>query len=160
MKARFLLRGRVNRWLLLAVVVLAAAAVAVGACGGGSSDTALLDKMGAAWISNDVAAAKEVYTADAVVVWPAGSDPAVSTGIDAITKLVADYPIDPTRIGDETFTYIPSAKDIEALSVAYEGARYMAYPVRVGRDLYMSVIEIRDGKVANQWVSYMYRSTP
>ncbi len=160
MKTRFLLRGRVNRWLLVAVVVLAAASVAVGACGGGSSDTALFDKLGAAWISNDVAAAKEVYAADAVIQWPEGSEPAVSTGIDAITKLVADYPIDPTRIGDETFTYVPSAKDIEALSVAYDGARYVAYPVRVGRDLYLSVIEIRDGKVANQWVSYMYRPTP
>ncbi len=57
-------------------------------------------------------------------------------------------------------TYVPSAKDIEALSVAYDGARYIAGPVMVARDLYMSVIEIRDGKVANQWVSYMYRSTP
>jgi hypothetical protein len=159
-KARFLLRVRVNRWLLVAVVVLAAASVAVGACGSGSSDKALFDKMGAAWISNDVAAAEEVYAADAVIQWPEGTEPAVSTGIEEISNLVAEYPVDPTPMGDDTFTYVPSAKDIEALSVAYDGARYMAGPVMVGRDLYMSVIEIRDGKVANQWVSYMYRSTP
>ncbi len=107
MKARFLLRGRVNRWLLVAVVVLAAASVAVGACGGGSSDTALFDKLGAAWISNDVAAAKEVYAADAVIQWPEGSEPAVSTGIEEISNLIAEYPVDPTPIGDDSIDLRP-----------------------------------------------------
>jgi len=139
------------------VLVLAAAALAVGGCGGGGDDQALFDKMGAAWISNDVAAAKQVYTADAVIRWPEGAEPAVSNGIEEISNLVAEYPVDPTPIGDETFTYVPSAEDIEALSQAYNGARYIAGPVRVGRDLYMVVLEVKDGKVANQWVSYMYR---
>jgi ketosteroid isomerase-like protein len=159
-KARFLPSGRVNGWLLVAVLVLAAASMAVGACGGGNSDTALFDKMGAAWISNDVAAAKEVYAADAVIRWPEGAEPALSTGIEEISDLMAEYPVDPTPMGDATFGYIPSAKDIEALSVAYDGARYIAGPVMLYRNLYMSVIEIRDGKVANQWVSYMYRPAP
>jgi hypothetical protein len=114
----------------------------------------------AAFVSNDVAAARQVYAADAVIQWPEGSDPAASTGIDAIAKMVADYPVDPVRVGDSTFTYLPSAKDIGLMTAAYQGARYAAAPVTVGRDLYMVVLEIRGGKVANQWISYMYRQTP
>jgi hypothetical protein len=154
------IRGsKVNRWMLVAVVVLAAAAAAVSACGG-SGDQALFDKSLAAFVSNDVAMAKEAYAADAVIHWPEDSEPAMSTGIDAIGKMAADYPVDPVRVGDATFTYVPSAKDIELMTAAYQGARYVAAPVAVGRDLYMVVMEIRDGKVANQWISYMYRQTP
>jgi hypothetical protein len=153
-------RGRVNPWLLVAVVVIAAAAAAVSACGGGSGDQALFDKSLAAFASNDVAMAKEAYAADAVIRWPEGSDPAMSTGIDAISKMAADYPVDPVRVGGATFSYVPSAKDIQLMTAAYQGARYVAAPVTVGRDLYMVVEEIRGGKVANQWISYMYRQNP
>jgi hypothetical protein len=150
---------RVSRWLLVAVVVLAAASAAVSACGG-SSDHALFDKALTAFASNNAAMAKEAYAADAVIQWPQGSDPAVSAGIDAISKMAAGYPVDPVRVGDATLSYIPSAKDIGLMTAAYQGARYVAAPVAVGRDLYMVVMEIRDGKVANQWISYMYRQTP
>lgn len=164
MKARFLLRGRVNRWLLVAVVVLAAASVAVSACGGttsSSSDKALLDKMTKVWDSNDVAGAKGLYTADAVIYWPEGATPAKSTGIDEISSLVAGYPVDPMPVeGSLSFTYIPTAKDIEDTSASYDGARFISSPSIVERNLYMVVLEVRDGKVANQWVSYMYRTTP
>ena len=139
--------------------MLAAASAAVSACGGGSGDQALFDKSLAAFASNDVAMAKEAYAADAVIRWPEGSDPAVSTGIDAISKMAANYPVDPLRVGDATFSYVPSAKDVGLMSAAYQGARYIAAPVTVGRDLYMVVEEIRDGKVANEWISYMYRQT-
>ena len=88
------------------------------------------------------------------------AEPAQSAGIDAISKMAADYPVDPVRLGDATFSYVPSAKDIELMTVAYQGARYVAAPATVGRDLYMVVMEIRDGKVANEWISYMYRQTP
>ncbi len=151
---------RVNRWLLVAVVVVAAASAVVSACGGGSSDQALFDESLAAFASNDVAMAKEAYAADAVIQWPEGSEPVASAGIDAISKMAADYPVDPVRVGDATFSYVPSAKDIGLMTGAYQGARYVAAPVTVGRDLYMVVEEIRNGKVANQWVSYMYRQTP
>jgi hypothetical protein len=159
-KAGFLSGGRVNRWLVVAAValVLTVASVALGACSGGAGDDqALFDKLSAAWISNDAAAAKELYTPDAVIHWPEGAEPAVSNGVQEIRSMVAEYPVDPTPMGQDVFTYVPPAKDIEALSRAYNGAHFIAGPVRVGRDLYMSVIEIRDGKVANQWVSYMYR---
>jgi hypothetical protein len=159
-KAGFLSGGRVNRWLAVASValVLTVASVTLGACSsGGGDDQALFDKLSAAWISNDAAAAKELYTPDAVIHWPEGSEPAVSNGVEEISGMVADYPVDPTPMGQDVFTYVPSAKDIEALSQAYNGSHFVAGPVRVGRDLYMSVIEIRDGKVANQWVDYMYR---
>ena len=71
--------GGVNRWLVVAVVVLAAALVALGVWvivdrnAGGNDDQALVDKTGAVWSSNDAAAAKELYTADAVVMLPAGA---------------------------------------------------------------------------------------
>ena len=122
MEAEVIRSGRVNRWLLVAVVVLAAASAALSACGGGSGDQALFDKALAAFASNDVAMAKEAYAADAVIQWPEGSDPAVSTGIDAISKMAADYPVDPVRVGDATFSYVPSAKDIGLMSAAYQGA--------------------------------------
>jgi ketosteroid isomerase-like protein len=159
-KAGFLSGGRANRWLVVAAValVLTVSSVMLGACSsGGGDEQALMDKMTAAWTDNDVAAAKELYTADAVIRWPEGADPARTTGIEEISKAVADYPVDPTPMGDEIFIYEPSAKDIEALSVAYEGAQYIAGPVRVGRDLYHVVVEVRDGRIANQWVDYMYR---
>jgi hypothetical protein len=84
----------------------------------------------------------------------------VSTGIDAISKMASDYPVDPIRVGGATFSYVPSAKDIDLMTATYQGARYAAAPVEVGRALYMVVMEIRDGKVANEWISYMYRQTP
>ena len=160
MEGRVIRSSGINRWLLVAVVVLAAASAAVSACGGASGDRALFDKALAAFASNDVAMAKEAYTADAVIHWPEGSDPAMSTGIDAISKMAAGYPVDPVRVGDAAFSYVPSAKDIDLMSAAYKGARYVASPVTVARDLYMVVMEIRNGKVANQWISYMYRQTP
>ena len=123
MEAEVIRSGRVNRWLLVAVVVLAAASAAVSACGGASGDRALFDKALAAFASNDVAMAKEAYAADAVIQWPEGSDPAVSTGIDAISKMAADYPVDPVRVGDATFSYVPSAKDIGLMSATYQAPR-------------------------------------
>ena len=160
MEGKVIRSSKINRWLLIAVVTLAAASAAVSACGDGSGDRALFDRSLEAFASNDVAMAKEAYAADAVIQWPEGSEPAVSTGIDAISKMAADYPVDPVRVGDAAFSYVPSAKDIELMSAAYQGARYVAAPVAVARDLYMVVMEIRDGKVANQWISYMYRQTP
>jgi hypothetical protein len=158
-EAKVIRRRKVNRWLLVAAVVLAAASIVANACGGGSGDQALFDKALTAFASNNVAIAKEAYAADAVIQWPEGAEPAVSAGIDAISKMAADYPVDPVRVGDATFSYVPSAKDIELMTVAYQGARYVAAPVEVGRDLYMVVMELRDGKVANEWISYMYRQT-
>jgi hypothetical protein len=152
--------SKINRWLLIAAVMLAAASAAVSACGGGSGDQAVFDKSLEAFVSNDVAMAEEAYAADAVIQWPEGSQPAISAGIDAISKMAADYPVDPVRVGAATFSYVPSAKDIELMSGAYQGARYIAAPVTVGRELYMVVEELRDGKVANEWISYMYRQTP
>jgi ketosteroid isomerase-like protein len=155
--------GRVNRWLVIAVVVLAAALVALGGWViidryvGGNDDQALVDTMATVWTNNDVAAAKELYAADAVVMLP--GDPAL-TGIDAISKVVSIYPVDPQRVGDTTLTYVPSSKDLELLLAKYKGARYVAYPVTVAHELFMAVMEIRDGKVAKQWVTSMYGENP
>ena len=113
--------------------------------------------MTAAWSSNDVAAAKEIYASDAVVMLPGG--PAL-TGIEAISSAVATYPVDPQRVGDTTLTYVPSSKDLELLLAKYKGARYIAYPATVAHELFMVVLEIRDEKVAKQWVTSMYGEDP
>jgi hypothetical protein len=156
MKTRFLLRSRVSRWLLVAGVVLAAASVALSACGGGSSDRAFVDKYMKMWDSNDAAAVQQFFTADAVLYWPEGATPAKTVGIDQISSTVKTYPIDPMPLGDGSLAYVPSAKDIQALNVSYKGARFIACPVVAGRDLYMMVLQVRDGKVANQWISPMF----
>ena len=95
MEGRVIRSSSINRWLLVAVVVLAAASAAVSACGGASGDRALFDKALTAFASNDVAMAKEAYTADAVIHWPEGSDPAMSTGIDAAGKVHAVHGLPP-----------------------------------------------------------------
>ena len=89
---------------------------------------------------------------------PGTSD--IFTGVEAISNVVATYPVDPERIGDAAFSYVPSSKDLELLTAKYEGARYVARPMTVAHELFMMVSEIRDGKVANQWVTPMYRMSP
>ncbi len=161
MKTRVLSSVRVNHRLLVVavVLVLAAASLALAACGDGSSgsdDRAFIDKFMAMWDSNDAAAAKELFADNAVITWPEGTEPPV-VGLDAIAETVASYPADPLPAGDIAFTYVPSDEDLKYLAAAkYEGAHYIACPVMLGSDLYMMVLELRDGKVLNQWVSSMY----
>ena len=143
--------------LLVALLVLAAVSVGLGACGGGDDDQALFEKMTAVWTNEDAALAEEVYATDAVIYWPEGSTPAKTSGIDEIKAMLPGYPLDPTLMGDATLTYVPSAKDIEGLSVAYDGARFIGGPAQAARELFEVVLEVRDGKVATQWVTYMYR---
>jgi hypothetical protein len=148
----------------LVMVVVAAVSVVLGACGGtisNSSDKALFDKVTTMWTNQDAAAAKEIFAADAHLYWnwPAqsGNDPVVNTGIDEISALVASGDMGhPTALGDDVFTYRPSAKDIEQLTAAYDGAHYIAGPVYVARDLYLIVLEVRDGKVQNHFVEALY----
>jgi hypothetical protein len=141
----------------LAVLVLIMVSVVLGACGGGSDDPgAIYEKARMAFVNNDVAAAKEVFADDAVINWPQGADPAVSTGIDEITAMVKDYPVDPIEVGDP-WTYVPSAKDLEPLPNSYKGASYVASPVRVEGNLYMNLVQIVDGKIVNNWITPMYR---
>ena len=86
------------------------------------------------WTDQDAAAAKEIFAADANLYWnwSAAPDntPEMQTGIDEISALVASGQMGhPTLVGDDVFAYEPSAKDIENLSVTYDGARYIAGPV-------------------------------
>ncbi len=141
----------------LAVLTLTMVSVGLGACGGGSDDpAAIYEKARMAFVNNDVAAAKEVFADDAVIKWPQGTDPAVSTGIDEITAMVKDYPVDPMEVGDP-WTYVPSAKDLEPLPNSYKGASYVASLVRVEGNLYMNLVQIVDGKIVNNWITPMYR---
>jgi hypothetical protein len=147
--------------LLILVLVLAAASATLAACGGtNADDKALFGKVTAMWTNQDAAAAKEIFATDANVYWNwnAGSTPEMTTGIDEISALVASgAKSHPTLLGDDVFTYVPSAKDINNLTAAYGGARYIAGPVYVDRRLYLVTLEVRDGKVLNQYVEAMYR---
>jgi hypothetical protein len=134
-----------------------------GACGSGTDadDKALFDKVTAMWTDQDAAAAKEIFAADANLYWnwsaEPGNTPEMQTGIDEISALVASGQMGhPTPVGDDVFAYEPSAKDIENLSVAYDGARYIAGPVYVARGLYLVVLEVRDGKAQNLFVEALY----
>jgi hypothetical protein len=147
--------------LILALILIGVLAV-LSACGGTlNDDKALFDKVTAMWTNQDAAAAKEIFAADANLYWnwPAqsGNSPVVNTGIDEISALVASGQMGhPTPLGDDVFAYAPSAKDIDNLSVAYDGTRYIAGPVYVGRDLYLITLEVRDGKVVNHFVEAWY----
>jgi hypothetical protein len=74
--------------------------------------------------------------------------------------VVANYPITVLPVGNGVFSYAyPSGKNDTDLSTTYKGARFLAAPMNAEHDLYMAIYEIRDGKVANQWVTPMYRSS-
>jgi hypothetical protein len=137
--------------------------VALGACSSGSpsDDKALFDKVTTMWTNQDAAAAKEIFAANAYLYWnwpkPSGSSPEMNSGIDEISALVASGAMGhPTPLGDDVFTYAPSTEDIKNLTAAYDGARYIAGPVYVGRDIYEITLEVRDGKVQNQYVEAWY----
>jgi hypothetical protein len=60
--------------------------------------------------------------------WPEGTTvPGVTAGIEDICNLVAEYSVDPVAIGDQMVVYT------------------------------LVVLEVRGGKIANQWVSSMFR---
>jgi hypothetical protein len=158
-KARFVSCGRVNRWLVVAVLVVAAVSVVLSACGTqiGNSDRAFVDKFMKMWDDNDVAAAQQLFTTDAVIYWPEGTIPK-TTGIEAITTMVKTYPFDPLPLGDTAFTYVPTANDMKILVYGYKDSHYIACPVTLNSDAYMMLLLLNkdDSKVVNQWVSYMY----
>jgi hypothetical protein len=63
----------------------------------------------------------------------------------------------PAPLGDEVFTYVPSAKDIDSMAAGYDGARYIAGPANVDGNLYLVTLEVRDGKVVNHYVEFLGR---
>jgi hypothetical protein len=150
--------------LLVAVLVLVAASVALGACSGGSSsdEKALFEKVTAMWRDKDAAAATELFAADATLYWnwpvPSGTPAGMQTGIEEINTLVASGDMGaPTLYGDAVYTLdIPADKDVQYISANYKGARFIAAPVYVGTELYMVVLEVRDGKVQNHFVEALH----
>ena len=80
------------------------------------------------------------------------------TGIEEINTLVASGDMGaPTLYGDAVYTLdIPADKDVQYISANYKGARFIAAPVYVGTELYMIVLEVRDGKVQNHFVEALH----
>lgn len=149
---------RTQRWVgvALTALLLLAAALIPAACGGGGGDKALLEKALAVFTDQDVAGAQEIFAEDATLYWNF-SEPLVVSGINDISALIADYPTDVFLHGDTVnILDITADQDIQSLTVAYKGARFISAPVRAGRDLYMEVLEVRDGKIQNQYVEAMY----
>lgn len=156
-----------SRYILLGLtlLVLAVTSVALGACSSGSSsdDKALFEKMAAVWKNKDAAAATELFAADANLYWnwgvPSGGPADMTTGIKEISALVASGDMGyPTLYGDAVYTLdIPADKNVQYISADYKGARFIAAPVYVGTDLYMVVLEVRDGKIQNHFVEALYR---
>jgi len=153
---------RLSPAFLILVLVLVAASVVLGGCGGTmNADKAFFEKVTTAYTNQDAAAAKQLFATDASLHWnwPAVSGEAAetTTGIDAISSLVASGEKGhPTPMG-YVFTYVPSSKDLGNLTAAYDGARYIAGPIYVARDLYLLVLEVRDGKVTNQYVEALHQ---
>jgi hypothetical protein len=124
-------------------------------------DRALFETALAVFTDQDTAGAQEVFAEDANLYWnfsgELGGPLDVTAGIDEISALVADYPSDVYLYGDSVYTLdIPADKEIHYLTVAYKGVRFIYAPVRVGRDLFMCVLELRDGKIQNQYVEAMF----
>jgi hypothetical protein len=154
-------RVRFTCWLAVVAVVVGAT-MALGACGSGGDDKALFEKMSTVWKNKDTAGVKELYVADAVLYWnwpkPSGEPADMTSGIEEIGALVASGDLGyPTLYGDAVYTLdIPADKPIERISANYKGARFISAPVYVGTDLYMLVLEVRDGKIQNQFVEAMH----
>jgi hypothetical protein len=147
--------------LLLAVTLLAGIAAAIVGCSGGSDDKAMFEKMATVWKDKDAAGAKQLFAADANVYWnwsPSVGTAEVTTGIDAISALVATGSMSyPTLHGDDVYAVdFPAGTTIASLSQNYQGAHFIAAWSRVSTQLYLVVLEVRDGKIQNQYVEAMY----
>jgi hypothetical protein len=59
-------------------------------------------------------------------------------------------------IGDTVYTFVPSDGDMKLLTVSYKDSHFVAFPVALGKDAFFTWVEFKDGKVQNQWISYMY----
>jgi predicted small secreted protein len=146
--------------LLILVLVLVATSMTLGACGSTiDGATALMDKEAAVWANKDTAGAREIYTNDAVVYMPVGSgDSDMISGIEEIVKAV-EIGVNNQQYGDALTLSVPT--DDKALPPAYRGATYVTQPsiVTAGGQSYLFtvILEVRDGKIANQWITQMYR---
>lgn len=147
--------------LLILVLVLVVASLSLGACGSSTSDEAkaLVTKQAAVWAGKDTVGAREIYTDDAVVYMPTGSgDTNKISGIDEILTGVRNG-IDNKPYGDALTLSVPA--DEKALAPGFRGATYVtqAAIVKAGPlSLPFTVtIEVRDGKIVNQWIMQMYR---
>lgn len=146
--------------LLILVLGLAAISMTLGACGGTAGEaTALMEKEAAVWNDKDTAGAREIYTDDAVVYMPAGGgDSDKISGIEEIVKAVQSG-VNNELYGDTLTLSVPD--DEEALGQSYRGATYVTQANIVTSHgaayLFTVILEVRDGKIANQWVTQMYR---
>ena len=151
--------------ILLALVILlllAAASTALGACANEDDAKALFKEVAAVWKAKDATTAAELYDEDATLYWnwPVSSEPPaeMTRGMEEIGILVSSGAMGyPTLYGDAVYTLDISAdKPTQHISDGYRGAQFIAAPVFIGIDLYMMVLEVRDGKIQNQFVEAMY----
>ncbi|MBN1322108.1 MAG: hypothetical protein JXA87_14850 [Thermoleophilia bacterium] len=118
-----------------------------------------MDKEAAVWANQDTAVAREIYTNDAVVYMPVGGgDSDKISGIEEIVNAVKTG-VNNQQYGDALTPSVPA--DEKALSPTYRGAIYVTQPsiATVGEQTYLFTVtlEVRDGKIVNQWITQMYR---
>jgi hypothetical protein len=128
------------------------------ACGGSSDDRAMVEKVFAAWSSQDVASIQQLYATDAVIYSPDSQTPK-TVGIQAISDQ-AKLPMGRlTLLGQDVFVWAPTDKEMKDLAPLYQkaaGSKFLAAPTLVAGRPGLTVFEVRDGKVLNEWDTYMF----
>ncbi|HEX2987657.1 MAG TPA: hypothetical protein VHS06_05745 [Chloroflexota bacterium] len=145
--------------LLILALLLAVASATLTACGGSSTSSAdrvFAEKVMKMWSSNDAATAKQLFAENATIYWPEDAAEAPVKGIDAIASTIASYPLDPVLMGDSVYTFVPSTEDMKLLASTYKDSRFIAFPAALGNDAFLTWLELKNGKIQNEWISYMY----
>jgi len=146
--------------LVVLTLALLIVALALPACGGSNDDQAMVERLFAAWSNKDVAAIQEMYATDAVLHQPELYGGNLS-GVQAISDQAKSSLNEPTLLGKDVLTWVPSDEEAKALTGLFgkaAGARFLAAPTldSLGK-AWMTILEVRDGKIVNEWDTEMTR---
>lgn len=153
-------------------LVLAATSTAMGACGNENDAKALFEEVVAVWEAKDATAAGELYNGDAALYWnwhvhrqgqyETTRPTEMARGIEEIGQLVASGAMGlPKLYGEDVYTLdLPVDESVLDIWADYRGAQFIAAPVSAEHELYMMVLEVRDGKIQNEFIEAMYSMPP
>ncbi len=120
-----------KRSLVLVVLALAllGVALALPACGGSNDDRAMVERLFAAWRNHDVAAIQGMYATDAVLHQPELYGGNLS-GVQAISDQAKSSLGEPTLLGKDILTWVPSDEEVKALTGLFGEGRGRQIPCR------------------------------